>query len=98
VQAAKAVARVAARMELLSMGDPRVGLVAPSPSRRRVDVIGAFSSSRARQSLDSPASRSGMVSRTRAVNEGALLGIGEAEWAARMRPQGHVIGPCYCAQ
>jgi hypothetical protein len=39
VQAAKAVARVTARMDLLIMGDPRVGLVAPSPNRRRLIVV-----------------------------------------------------------
>jgi hypothetical protein len=51
VQAAKAVARVTARTELLSMGDPRVGLVTPSPNRRRrVVVVVPFSSSEPRRS------------------------------------------------
>src|SRR5882672_1280933 len=109
-QAAKAVTRVTARIELLSMGDPRVGLMAPSPSRRRVVVITcAFSSSWAWRSSDSRTAQAGMVSRTRVANEGALLGIGGAQmgcestrrkimllWAKRVRlpAAGRAIPAC----
>jgi hypothetical protein len=50
VQAAKAAAKVTARMDLLSIGDPRVGLMAPPPFRRRRVMVGVVSSAWARRS------------------------------------------------
>src|SRR5262249_15212522 len=94
VQAANAVARVTARKDLMSMGDPRVGLMAPPPYRWRRFTVGVcLSFTCGRQSRDSPAARRGMVSRRRAGKEGVLLAIPAAEmgpWSTN--PRAHVMG------